>query len=71
MFHINNQSAEIVKMFDLLNKLTHIRRRILFGDSIRFGRWLMDQGVRVENKEYDNQEEVSCLRILKTYRYIF
>jgi hypothetical protein len=63
MSHIRSQSIEITKMFDLLNKLTHIRRRILFGDTVRFTRWLMDQGVEVEDKEAN----VSNLKIIKFY----
>ena len=63
MSHIKSQLIEITKMFDLLNKLTHIRRRILFGDNVRLIRWLMDQGVEAENKEAN----VSNLKIIKFY----
>ena len=63
MSYIRSQSIEITKMFDLLNKLTYIRRCILFGDNIRFTKWLKDQGIKAEDKEVN----VSNLGIIKFY----
>ena len=34
-----------IQILDILNKLPDERCQILFGDSVRFGCWLNDQGV--------------------------
>jgi len=45
MDFIKDLGNEVVQMFEILNTLSHDRRRVLFGFSKEFNEWLKNQGI--------------------------